>query len=111
MRARRQDSAKTFYDIAPDTALVDLNRAGTPLLEVVAEPDLRSAADTAAYVSKLQGILQALGASPASLEEVRGKAVLCAPAREQPTAARAALIRPRHAGPEVRANNAGLHAM
>ena len=66
-----QDTAKTFYDVTPDTALLDLNRAGTGLIELVTHPDLRSSTDASAFVTKLQGVLRALGASHASLEEVR----------------------------------------
>ena len=68
---RPQDTAKSTYDVSPDTALVDLNRAGAPLMELVTEPDLRSGRDAVAFVSKLQQILRALDASPASLEAVR----------------------------------------
>jgi aspartyl-tRNA(Asn)/glutamyl-tRNA(Gln) amidotransferase subunit B len=52
-----------------DYSLVDYNRAGIPLLEVVSEPDLRSAAEAQAYVSELRGIVLALGISDAKLEE------------------------------------------
>jgi aspartyl-tRNA(Asn)/glutamyl-tRNA(Gln) amidotransferase subunit B len=48
---------------------VDYNRAGIPLLEVVSEPDLRSAAEAQAYLSELRGIVLALGISDAKLEE------------------------------------------
>ena len=50
-------------------ALVDYNRAGTPLLEIVSRPDIRSAAQASAYVEELRAILLTLGASDARLEE------------------------------------------
>jgi aspartyl-tRNA(Asn)/glutamyl-tRNA(Gln) amidotransferase subunit B len=50
-------------------SLVDYNRAGIPLLEVVSEPDVRSAAEAQAYLSELRGIVLALGISDAKLEE------------------------------------------
>ncbi len=50
-------------------ALVDYNRAGTPLLEIVSRPDINSSAQASAYVSELRAILLALGASDARLEE------------------------------------------
>lgn len=50
-------------------ALVDYNRAGTPLLEIVSRPDIGSAAEASAYVEELRSILLALGASDARLEE------------------------------------------
>jgi aspartyl-tRNA(Asn)/glutamyl-tRNA(Gln) amidotransferase subunit B len=52
-----------------DYSLVDYNRAGIPLLEVVSEPDLRSAAEARAYLTELRGIVLALGISDAKLEE------------------------------------------
>ena len=50
-------------------SLVDYNRAGVPLLEIVSRPDLRSAEDARAYVSELRAILLATGASDAKMEE------------------------------------------
>jgi aspartyl-tRNA(Asn)/glutamyl-tRNA(Gln) amidotransferase subunit B len=50
-------------------ALVDYNRSGVPLVEIVSEPDIRSAAQARAYASELRGILVATGASDGRLEE------------------------------------------
>ena len=52
-----------------DYSLVDYNRAGIPLLEIVSEPDLRSAAEARAYLAELRAIVLALGISDAKLEE------------------------------------------
>src|SRR5690606_16490396 len=49
--------------------LVDYNRAGVPLVEIVAHPDLRSAEEARAYVSELRAILVAIGASDGKMEE------------------------------------------
>ncbi len=50
-------------------SLIDLNRAGVPLVEIVSRPDIRSADDARAYVNELRGILLAVGASDARMEE------------------------------------------
>jgi aspartyl-tRNA(Asn)/glutamyl-tRNA(Gln) amidotransferase subunit B len=50
-------------------SLIDLNRAGVPLVEIVSRPDIRSADDARAYVSELRAILLAIGASDAKMEE------------------------------------------
>ncbi|MFM2183701.1 MAG: aspartyl/glutamyl-tRNA(Asn/Gln) amidotransferase subunit, partial [Actinomycetota bacterium] len=52
-----------------DYSLIDLNRAGVPLVEIVSRPDIRSADDARAYVSELRAILVAIGASDAKMEE------------------------------------------
>src|ERR687884_1130872 len=50
-------------------ALVDYNRAGVPLVEIVSAPDIRSADQAKAYVNELRGVLVAVGASDARMEE------------------------------------------
>lgn len=50
-------------------SLIDFNRAGVPLVEIVSRPDLRSSEDARAYVNELRGILLAIGASDAKMEE------------------------------------------
>ena len=52
-----------------DYSLVDFNRAGVPLLEIVSRPDLRSAEDAKAYVSELRAVLVTVGASDGKMEE------------------------------------------
>ena len=50
-------------------SLVDYNRAGVPLMEIVSQPDIRSAEQARAYVSELRGVLQAIGVSDVKMEE------------------------------------------
>jgi len=67
-----EDAGKLLHGETPDTAqssFVDLNRAGTPLLEVVSEPDLRSADEAVAYLKKLHQIVVYLGVCDGNLEE------------------------------------------
>ena len=52
-----------------DYSLVDYNRAGVPLIEIVGAPDLRSAEEARSYVSELRSILVAIGASDGKMEE------------------------------------------
>ncbi len=54
---------------AAEHALVDYNRSGVPLVEIVSEPDMRSSAQARAYVTELRGILMATGASDGRMEE------------------------------------------
>jgi aspartyl-tRNA(Asn)/glutamyl-tRNA(Gln) amidotransferase subunit B len=62
-----EDTGKLTH--VPGASLVDLNRAGVPLLEIVTEPDLRSAEEARAYLVKLQQILRYLGVSTADMEK------------------------------------------
>ena len=64
-----QDTAKSTYDAYSSQALIDLNRAGTALIEIISEPDMHSSAEAAAYVRKVQKILRAVGASDADMEK------------------------------------------
>src|SRR5579863_3083844 len=56
-----QDAAKLIHDLDPNATLVDLNRSGTALMEIVSHPDLRAPEDAAAYVKKVRSILRYLG--------------------------------------------------
>src|SRR5215210_1921824 len=56
-----QDAGKLFHDLSPTESYVDLNRAGTALMEIVSKPDMRSSDEAAAYVKKLRTILIYLG--------------------------------------------------
>lgn len=62
-----EDTAKQFHTDAG--TLLDFNRAGTPLIEIVSEPDIRNGAQAAAYVEKLRSILYYLGVSDVKMEE------------------------------------------
>lgn len=62
-----EDTAKQFHSDAG--TLIDFNRAGTPLVEIVSEPDIRSGEEAAAYVEKLRTLLFYLGVSDVKMEE------------------------------------------
>ncbi|MGH7016041.1 MAG: Asp-tRNA(Asn)/Glu-tRNA(Gln) amidotransferase subunit GatB [Caulobacteraceae bacterium] len=64
-----QDAGKSIHDAEPNATLVDLNRAGTALMEIVSHPDMRSAPEASAYVKKLRGLLRALGTCDGDLEK------------------------------------------
>ncbi len=63
-----QDAGKSLHDQDPNSTYVDLNRSGVPLMEIVSEPDMRSSAEAAAYVSKLRAILQYIGSCDGNME-------------------------------------------
>ena len=63
------DAGKLVHDNYTGGTLVDLNRAGVPLIEIVSEPDMRSAEDAVAYVEKLKGILEYIGVSDCKMQE------------------------------------------
>ena len=64
-----EDAGKLVHDEWDDTSLVDYNRSGVPLVEIVSEPDMRSAEEVIAYLEKLRQIIQYLGASDCKLQE------------------------------------------
>ena len=64
-----EDAGKNIHDAHGDSSLVDLNRAGVPLLEIVSEPDLRSSEEAGAYLRTLRAILQYLGICDGNMEE------------------------------------------
>lgn len=68
-----QDTARSLHDASPDYTLVDLNRAGMPLIEIVSMPDMETAEEAARFVRKVQKILRATGVSNANMDEVRWK--------------------------------------
>jgi aspartyl-tRNA(Asn)/glutamyl-tRNA(Gln) amidotransferase subunit B len=63
-----EDAGKNFHDRG-DESIVDLNRSGTPLIEIVGHPDLRSGAEAAEYLRTLRDILVFLGVNDGNLEE------------------------------------------
>ncbi len=64
-----EDAGKLIHDEWGDCSLVDYNRSGVPLIEIVSEPDMRSAEEVIAYLEKLRLIIQYLGASDCKLQE------------------------------------------
>jgi aspartyl-tRNA(Asn)/glutamyl-tRNA(Gln) amidotransferase subunit B len=64
-----QDAGKSLHDRHPTMSLVDLNRAGVALMEIVSKPDLRSADEAKAYVAKLRTILRYLGTCDGDMEK------------------------------------------
>ncbi len=64
-----EDAAKLIHDEEADCSIVDYNRSGVPLIEIVSEPDMRSAEEVIAYLEKLRLIIQYLGASDCKLNE------------------------------------------
>lgn len=64
-----QDAGKSIHDQHPTMSFVDLNRSGVALMEIVSKPDLRSADEAKAYVSKLRTILRYLGTCDGDMEK------------------------------------------
>ena len=64
-----QDAGKSTHDQSPNQSFVDLNRSGTALMEIVSRPDMRSADEARAYVSKLRTILRYLGTCDGDMEK------------------------------------------
>jgi aspartyl-tRNA(Asn)/glutamyl-tRNA(Gln) amidotransferase subunit B len=64
-----EDAGKNIHDVRGDYSLVDLNRAGVPLLEIVSEPDLQSAEEATAYLKNLRAVLQYLEICDGNMEE------------------------------------------
>lgn len=64
-----EDAGKSIHDKNPNFTLVDLNRAGTPLLEIVTDPDLRSADEVDAFMSGMRQLVRYLGISDGNMQE------------------------------------------
>ncbi len=64
-----QDAGKSIHDQHPSKSLIDLNRAGVALMEIVSEPDIRSPEEAGAYLRKLRSILRYLGTCDGNMEE------------------------------------------
>lgn len=64
-----EDAGKLIHDEWEDCTIVDYNRCGVPLIEIVSEPDMRSADEVIAYLEKLRLILQYLGVSDCKMQE------------------------------------------
>ncbi|MBE1236646.1 Asp-tRNA(Asn)/Glu-tRNA(Gln) amidotransferase subunit GatB [Phaeovibrio sulfidiphilus] len=64
-----QDAGKSIHDQVPGASLIDLNRAGIALMEIVSHPDLRAPDEAGAYLRKLRSILRYLGTCDGNMEE------------------------------------------
>ena len=64
-----QDAGKSIHDIDPSNTLVDLNRSGVALMEIVSKPDLRSPDEVNAYIKKLRSIMRYLGTCDGNMQE------------------------------------------
>ncbi len=64
-----EDAGKSIHDMFPDQTAVDLNRAGTPLLEIVSEPDMHSAKEAVAYAKKIHSLVQFIGICDGNMQE------------------------------------------
>ncbi len=64
-----EDAGKSMHDQLPDASLIDLNRAGVPLLEIVTEPDLRSAEEVDAFMSAMRRLVRYLEISDGNMEQ------------------------------------------
>ena len=64
-----EDAGKLLHDEAFSGSLVDLNRCGVPLIEIVSEPDIRSSAEAKAYLETIKSILQYIGISDCKMQE------------------------------------------
>ena len=64
-----QDAGKSIHDIDPQNTLVDLNRSGVALMEIVSKPDLRSLEEVNAYIKKLRSIMRYLGTCDGNMQE------------------------------------------
>ena len=64
-----QDAGKSVHDIEPTKSYIDLNRSGIALMEIVSEPDIRSAEEAQEYVKKLRSILRYIGTCDGNMEE------------------------------------------
>ncbi|MFD2251771.1 aspartyl-tRNA(Asn)/glutamyl-tRNA(Gln) amidotransferase subunit B [Pseudochelatococcus lubricantis] len=64
-----QDAGKSIHDLSPGASLVDLNRSGVALMEIVSRPDMRSSEEAKAYVTKLRTILRYLGTCDGDMDK------------------------------------------
>ena len=64
-----EDAGKSIHDLYEDESAIDLNRAGTPLIEIVSEPDMRSSKEAVTYLKKIHSIVKSLGISDGNMQE------------------------------------------
>ncbi|MGN0328886.1 MAG: Asp-tRNA(Asn)/Glu-tRNA(Gln) amidotransferase subunit GatB [Lachnospira sp.] len=80
-----EDAGKLIHDEWEGVSFVDFNRSGVPLIEIVSEPDMRSAEEVIAYLTKLRNTIQYLGASDCKLQEGSMRADVNLSVREKGT--------------------------
>src|SRR5437763_1827221 len=64
-----EDAGKNNHELDPDYSLIDLNRAGVPLIEIVSEPDIRSSEEAYAYVTEIRKLVRYLDVCDGNMEE------------------------------------------
>ncbi len=64
-----QDAGKSLHDQSPNQSFIDLNRSGVALMEIVSKPDMRSADEASAYVTKMRSILRYIGSCDGNMQE------------------------------------------
>ena len=64
-----QDAGKSIHDIDPDNTMVDLNRSGVALMEIVSKPDLSSPEEVNIYIKKIRSIMRYLGTCDGNMQE------------------------------------------
>ena len=64
-----EDAGKSIHDLYEDESAIDLNRAGTPLIEIVSEPDMRSPKEAVTYLKKIHSIVKSLEISDGNMQE------------------------------------------
>lgn len=64
-----EDAGKSIHDLYDDYSAIDLNRAGTPLLEIVSDPDMSSAKEAVAYAKKIHALVQYIGICDGNMQE------------------------------------------
>ena len=64
-----EDAGKSIHDLYEAESAIDLNRAGTPLIEIVSEPDMRSSKEAVTYLKKIHSIVKSLGISDGNMQE------------------------------------------
>ena len=64
-----EDAGKSIHDLYPNETAIDLNRAGTPLIEIVSEPEMKSAAEAVQYLKNIHSLVRYLGISDGNMQE------------------------------------------
>ena len=64
-----EDAGKSIHDLFPNETAIDLNRAGTPLIEIVSEPEMKSAVEAVKYLKNIHSLVKYLGISDGNMQE------------------------------------------